>query len=123
MADVPDFRTMKATDIAFRDPLSELTRKTRTHLLFVGALAILVKVYALRVTKTPWLDIEVPASAPELLEGLLSVALAYLFAVFILYAILDFRRWRLASEIHLLHSSFDLVLKARNDVFDIVQRA
>ena len=119
--DAPDFRRMTASDIAFRDPLSELTRKTRTQLLFVGAVAILVKVYALRLNKTPWLDLEVPAAAPELLEGFLSVVLAYLFAAFVLYAVLDLRRWRLAGELHLLHSSFDLVLKARNDVFDIVQ--
>ena len=121
MPDTPDFRRLTASDIAFREPLSELTRKTRTHLLFVGAVAILVKVYALRLNKTPWLDLEVPASTPELLEGFLSAVLLYLFVAFVLYAFLDFRRWRLSSEIHLVHSSFDLVLKARNDVFAISQ--
>jgi hypothetical protein len=73
------------------------------------------------LNKTPWLDLEVPAATPELLEGFLSVVLAYLFAAFLLYAVLDFRRWRLAGRLHLLHSSFDLVLKTRNDVFAIVQ--
>lgn len=110
-----------SSDIAFRDPLSEETRKVRTHLLFVGALAVLVKTYDLKITKTPWLDLDVPANAPQILEGALSAALCYLLFVFVLYAWQDFRRWRLAGELHLVQGSFDLILSSRNDLFAISQ--
>lgn len=119
--DAPELHRTKSSDIAFRDPLSEETRKVRTHLLFVGALAVIVKTYDLKITKAPWLDLDVPTNAPQILEGALSVALCYMLFVFILYAWQDFRRWRLAGEIHLVHSSFDLILHSRNDLFAISQ--
>ena len=111
--DAPQLHKTKVSDIAFRDPLSEETRKTRTHLLFVAALAVLVKTYDLKITKTPWLNLDVPENAPQILEGALSFALCYFLFVFIIYAWLDFRRWRLAGEIQLVHGSFDLVLQSR----------
>jgi len=119
--EAPELHRTKSSDIAFRDPLSEETRKVRTHLLFVSAIAVLVKTYDLRITKAPWLDLDVPANAPQILEGFLSVALCYLLFVFVLYAWQDFRRWRLAGDIHLVHGSFDLILKSRNDLFTISQ--
>lgn len=111
----------KTTDIAFRDPLSEETRKVRTHLLFVSALAVLVKTYDLKLSKSPWLDFDIPANAPQVLDGALSVVLCYLLFVFALYAWQDFRRWRLGGELHLLNSSFDLILHSREDLFRISQ--
>lgn len=119
--DAPELHRTKSSDIAFRDPLSEETRKVRTHLLFVGVVAVLVKTYDLRITKAPWLDLDVPANAPQILEGALSAALCYLLFVFVLYAWQDFRRWRLAGDIHLVHGSFDLILHSRNDLFTISQ--
>jgi len=119
--DAPEINRTKTTDIAFRDPLSEETRKVRTHLLFAGALAILVKTYDLKLSKAPWLEFEIPANAPQLLHGALSAVLCYLLFVFTLYAWQDFRRWRLAGELHLVHGSFDLILHSRNDLFAITQ--
>ena len=119
--DAPELHRTKSSDIAFRDPLSDETRKARTHLLFVGVLAVLVKTYDLKITKAPWRDLDIPANAPQILEGALSLALCYFLFVFVLYAWQDFRRWRLASEIHLVHGSFDLILKSRNDLFAISQ--
>jgi hypothetical protein len=119
--EAPELHRTKSSDIAFRDPLSEETRKVRTHLLFVGALAVLVKTYDLKITKAPWLDLDVPTNAPQILEGALSAALCYLLFVFVLYAWQDFRRWRLAGELHLVHESFDLILSSRNDLFAISQ--
>ena len=119
--DVPEINRTKTTDIAFRDPLSEETRKVRTHLLFAGVLAILVKTYDLKLSKAPWLEFEILANAPQLLHGALSAVLCYLLFVFTLYAWQDFRRWRLAGELHLVHGSFDLILHSRNDLFAITQ--
>lgn len=119
--DIPEINRTKTTDIAFRDPLSEETRKVRTHLLFAGALTILVKTYDLKLSKAPWLEFEIPANAPQLLHGALSAVLCYLLFVFTLYAWQDFRRWRLAGELHLVHGSFDLILHSRNDLFAITQ--
>jgi hypothetical protein len=117
----PEQLRTNSSDIALRDPLSEETRKVRTRLLFVAALAVLVKTYDLRITKAPWLDLDVPANAPQILEGALSVALCYLLFVFVLYGWQDFRRWRLAGQVHLVHGSFDLVLQSRNDLNAISQ--
>ena len=117
----PEQIRTNSSDIALRDPLSEETRKVRTHLLFVAALAVLVKTYDLKITKAPWLDLDVPANAPQILEGALSVALCYLLFVFVLYGWQDFRRWRLAGQVHLVHGSFDLVLQSRNDLSVITQ--
>ena len=119
--DAPELHRTKPTDIAFRDPLSEETRKVRTHLLFAGALAVLVKTYDLRLTKAPWLDFDIPANAPQVLDGALAAVLCYLLFVFVLYAWQDFRRWRLAGELHLVHGSFDLILQSRNDLFAVTQ--
>lgn len=119
--DAPELHRTKLTDIAFRDPLSEETRKVRTHLLFASALAVLVKTYDLKLSKAPWLDFDIPTNAPQLLHGALSAVLCYLLFVFTLYAWQDFRRWRLAGELHLVHGSFDLILQSRNDLFAITQ--
>jgi len=119
--DVPELHRTKPTDIAFRDPLSEETRKVRTHLLFTGALTVLVKTYGLKLGKAPWLEFDIPANAPQLLEGALSAVLCYLLFVFVLYSWQDFRRWRLAGELHLVQGSFDLILHSRNDLFAISQ--
>lgn len=119
--DAPELHRTKLTDIAFRDPLSEETRKVRTHLLFASALAVLVKTYDLKLSKAPWLDFDIPANAPQLLHGALSAVLCYLLFVFTLYAWQDFRRWRLAGELHLVQGSFDLILQSRNDLFAITQ--
>ena len=119
--EAPELHHTKPSDIAFRDPLSEETRKTRVHLIFAGALAILVKTYDLKLSKAPWLEFEIPSNAPQILDGALSAVLCYLLLVFTLYAWQDFRRWRLAGALHLVHGSFDLILKSRNDLFAISQ--
>ncbi|GLR25660.1 hypothetical protein GCM10007875_07480 [Limnobacter litoralis] len=119
--DATELHRTKVTDIAFRDPLSEETRKVRTHLLFVGVLAVLVKTYDLKLSKAPWLEFDIPTNAPQLLHGALSAVLCYLLFVFTLYAWQDFRRWRLAGKLHLVYGSFDLILESRNDLFAIAQ--
>ena len=119
--EAPELHHTKPSDIAFRDPLSEETRKTRVHLIIAGALAILVKTYDLKLSKAPWLEFEIPSNAPQILDGALSAVLCYLLLVFTLYAWQDFRRWRLAGALHLVHGSFDLILKSRNDLFAISQ--
>jgi hypothetical protein len=111
--EAPQIHKTKATDIAFSDPLSDATRKTRTHLLFTATLSIIVKAYDLRITKAPWLELDIPTNAPQILEGALSAALCYFLFVFVVYGWQDFRRWRVAGEIQLLHGSFDLILESR----------
>ena len=119
--EAPELHHTKATDIAFRDPLSEETRKLRTNLLFTSALSIIVKTYDLKLSKAPWLEFDIPTDAPQVLDGALSAVLCYLLFVFVLYAWQDFRRWRLAGDIHLVYTSLDLILKSRSDLFAISQ--
>jgi hypothetical protein len=80
-----------------------------------------VKTYDLKLSKAPWLEFDIPNNAPQVLDGALSAILCYLLFVFILYGWQDFRRWRLAGALHLVHGSFDLILKSRNDLFAITQ--
>lgn len=119
--EVGDLHNIAVTDLAFRDPLTENTRRTRTHLLFISTLSILVEMYHLKLTKTPWLDIEIPSAAPHLLDGVLSAALMYLFFVFLLYAWQDYRKWRVAGDVGLIQGSYNLILESRNDLFTISQ--
>ena len=114
--DAPELHKTKSTDIAFRDPLSEETRKVRAHLLFAGTFAVLVKAYDLRLTRAPWLDLDIPTDAPQVLEGALSAALVYFLMAFVVYGWQDFRRWRLAGEIQLVHTIFDQVFDARENL-------
>lgn len=108
-------------DLGYRDPLSDLTRKIRAQLMFASALAILVRIYQVEVKETPWLHFEIPARTPELLNGLLSVAVLYLFFVFWLYVYMDLKRWHLRGQLVVVQSSFDQLLHARNHLNAIEQ--
>jgi hypothetical protein len=116
---VPD--RQKLSGIVFNEPLSSETESKRRNLLFTACFAILLAVYGLKVTKTPWLDFEVPEGAPDVLRGALSVALLYTFVVFALHAFADLRRWLAASDLMNLHSYFDISLKAHNHLNAISQ--
>jgi hypothetical protein len=116
---VPHRKTL--TEAVFKEPLSELTMKKRRDLLFVASFAILLTVYDLKVRKTPWLDIEVPENAPNILHGAISVALIYFLVVFLFYVWEDFRRWRHADAMLHLHSYFDLTLHGRDNLHAIAQ--
>ena len=88
----------KLSTLALSDPLSKETETKRTQVMFVACSSILLTVYGLKINKTPWLDIEVPTGAPNILHGALSVALVYTFVVFMVHAWTDFNRWWIARE-------------------------
>lgn len=104
----------KLSGIIFNEPLSPSTESKRRALLFTASFSILLAVYGLEVTKTPWLDITVPDGAPNILHGAMSVALVYTLAVYALQALADLRRWFAAGDLMHLHSYFDLMLKSHN---------
>ena len=116
---VPDRE--KLSGIVFNEPLSSETENKRRALLFVACFSILLAVYGLKVTRTPWLDFEIPDGAPNILHGALSVALFYTFVVFSLHAFSDLRRWFAAGDLMYLHSYFDLVLGTRNHLNGVAQ--
>ena len=113
---------LQATDrkklfgIVFNEPLSSETEAKRRNLLFTACFSILLAVYGLKVTKTPWLDFDVSEGAPDVLRGTLSVALLYTFVVFSLHAFADVRRWLAAGDLMHLESYFDISLKAQNQL-------
>jgi hypothetical protein len=111
----------KLSGIVFNEPLSSETEAKRRNLLFTACFSILLAVYGLKVTKTPWLDFDVPEGAPDVLRGALSVALLYTFVVFSLHAFADVRRWLAAGDLMNLHSYFDISLKAYNHLNAISQ--
>ncbi len=98
------------TTLSLSDPLSKETESKRAHLLFTACASILLTVYGLRINKTPWLDIEVPAGAPNILHGALSVALIYTLVVFLIHSWTDFTRWWVAREVIVLKGYRDHVL-------------
>lgn len=117
--DVPG--RQKLSGIVFNDPLSPETETKRRNLLFAACFSILLAVYGLKVTKTPWLDFEIPAGAPNILHGALSVALFYTFIVFALHAFADLRRWFAAGDLMHLQSYFDISLKTRGHLNAVTQ--
>jgi hypothetical protein len=116
---VPDRQKLSA--IVFNEPLSPETETKRRNLLFSACFSILLAVYGLKVTRTPWLDFEIPEGAPNILHGALAVALFYTFVVFALHAFSDLRRWFTAGDILYLHSYFDASLKTQNHLNAITQ--
>ena len=84
--------------LALSDPLTKETETKRTQLLFTSCASILLTAYGLKITKTPWLDIEVPDGAPNVLHGVLSLALVYTLIVFAFHAWTDLTRWWIARE-------------------------
>ena len=89
----------KLSTLALSDPLSKETEVKRAHLMFAACASILLTVYGLKINKTPWLDIEVPQGAPNILQGALSVAVLYTLLIFLVHAWTDFTRWWIAREV------------------------
>jgi hypothetical protein len=81
----------------------------------------LLVVYGLKVNKTPWLEFEVPAGAPNILHGALSVALVYTFIVFALNAAADLRRWYMAGDLLNLNSYWELLLSSSQSLHGVSQ--
>jgi hypothetical protein len=111
----------KLSGIVFNEPLSPETETKRRNLLFAASFSILLAVYGLKVTKTPWLDFEIPEGAPNILHGALSVALFYTFIVFALHAFADLRRWFAAGDLMYLHNYSDLALHTRSHLHAVTQ--
>ena len=116
---LPDRQKLSA--IVFNEPLSSETETKKRNLLFAACFSILLSVYGLKVTKTPWLDFEIPNGAPNILHGALSAALFYTFAVFVLHAFADLRRWFSAGHLMHLHTFFDLSLMTQQHLNAISQ--
>lgn len=89
---------LKLSTLALSDPLTKETEVKRTHTMFAACASILLTVYGLKINKTPWLDIEVPSGAPNILHGALSVSVVYTLVVFLVHAWTDFTRWWIARE-------------------------
>ncbi|WP_285448369.1 hypothetical protein [Xanthomonas sp. LMC-A-07] len=111
----------KLSAIIFQEPLSTETEAKRRNLLFAACFSILLSVYNLKVTKTPWLEFEVPAGSPNILKGALAVALFYTFIIFALHALADLRRWFTAGDLMYLHGYHDISLKCHNILNGISQ--
>lgn len=79
----------------FSHPFSEYSFKLKRNLIIVSFISILINLYDLKITKIPWLNIEVPENAPNLLEGVLALILLYLTIVFIINFLYDIQIWNL----------------------------
>jgi hypothetical protein len=109
----------KLSSIIFNEPLSSDTETKRRNLLFTACFSILLSVYGLKVTKTPWLDFEMPSGAPNILQGALSAALLYTFIVFAFHAFEDLRRWYTANDMVYLQTYLDLSLNVEKHLSHI----
>ncbi len=85
------------------DPLSETTRKERRFLLVLSFIAVAVAQTGLIPTKIEALGIAVEKTDQKALLLLLSVLVAYLLITFIIYATIDFVRFRGAYNSALLN--------------------
>lgn len=89
---------IKIDTLALSDPLTKETEVKRTHAMFAACAAILLTVYGLKINKTPWLDIEIPSGAPNILHGALSVGVVYTILVYLAHMWTDYTRWWIARE-------------------------
>ena len=105
-----------------KEPLSPETEKRRSHLMFTACFSILLSVYGLEVTKTPWLDFNVPSGAPSILNGALSLALLYTFFVFMIYASHDLLRWLGAGDMLYLDAMADRLRNAKGHLESLSKR-
>jgi len=77
-----------------RDPLTELTRSTRKHLLLASVVGIIIASTGLVPTKIDALGVEFSADEQAGLRFALSGILFYFAVEFLLYAWTDFVRWK-----------------------------
>ncbi|MEP5765544.1 MAG: hypothetical protein ABJ308_13175 [Halieaceae bacterium] len=92
-----------------QEPLTSATELKRRNLIYISSIAILLTVYDLKIKNAPWIDIEVPEGDVNVLLGAVSVALIYVFMVFVFYVIADLRRWYQAGELIRLGSYWDML--------------
>lgn len=98
------------------EPLSPETESRRKALLFTSSISILIAVYGLKVTKTPWLEVEVPLDAPNILHGGLAVALLYTFLMFLFSVSGDLKRRYFSADLLDLQKYFDSQRRLRASV-------
>jgi hypothetical protein len=110
------------TDRLLSDPFSAATDKRRAHLMFTACFSILLSVYGLEVTKTPWLDFNIPSGAPNILHGALSLALIYTFLVFAIFAWQDVGRWLAAGDLLYLDAIADRLRNAHGQLQSLSKR-
>jgi hypothetical protein len=85
---------LRPLEIRFRDPLSEVTRKERTALLAVSAVAIVISTTGLIPTKISALGIEFGNSDQAALLFVLQCIVGFFICAFLFYASFDFVAWR-----------------------------
>jgi hypothetical protein len=105
MSEEPDSHHFLSTlqRLNLRDPLSENTRKERRFLLLVSFIAVAVAQIGLIPTKIEALGIAVEKTDQKALLLLLTVLVAYFLITFIIYATMDFVRFRGAYNAALLN--------------------
>ena len=113
---IQDIQRKMLSETVFKEPFTETTLKARKHVLFASVLSILLTTYDITLNKTPWLDIEVSKSSPNVLLGLLSVSLLYFLLIFLFYVWEDFRRWRLAGSLLDFEDHYKLVSQANENL-------
>jgi CspA family cold shock protein len=85
-------------DVRLRDPLTPVTRKERTYLLGISAIAITLVKVGLVPTKISALGIEFSSFDQQALVRATTVAIAYFVVAFAIYAVSDFFLWRKAFD-------------------------
>lgn len=84
------------SEIALRDPLSEVTRKKRSHLLITSVIGITMVKTGLVPQKISALGVEFSSVNRNTLLYLVALIVVYFFSTFIIYSAADFIAWRLS---------------------------
>ena len=83
----------------FSNPFDVSTQKIKRNLFVFSGFSIILKIYDLKVTSLPWLNIDIPGNAPNILEGILAIVVLYFFITFLFSVSVDFIRWSIEKDI------------------------
>ena len=86
------------SEVAVRDPLSQVTRNERRMLLLISTVGITIAKTGLVPSKISALGIEFGATDQKSLLGIFGLVTFYFLFTFITYAAADFVAWRLAFK-------------------------
>ncbi|ODB94076.1 hypothetical protein A3194_05295 [Candidatus Thiodiazotropha endoloripes] len=83
----------KATDIAYKDPFSEVTTKTRKHLIFWSSITLLNNYYPIDLASSHVLGFKFAENTIPPLNALLVVIVIYTMVIFVVYVAQEIQAW------------------------------
>jgi hypothetical protein len=95
--------TIKSSQL--RDQFSDMTRTVRRNMLIAASIAVLLSLPGFEVEN--FLGIHVAREAPQLAIGAVALIATYEYISFVIYGLIDHRRWRVEPSSILLNAEWN----------------